>query len=104
MAIEIKSYRVYLTNGPNFAFGAILLYNTEGQYFARISCLATNASQPTQGSNGIYYLHYPRDQYQDIIDLLRNEGPVYLWPQTDTFPYASLGTSPEPVGEGELIP
>ncbi len=61
---------------------------------------------PEDGINGTTpSLHYHLDDFQNAIDLLRNEGPVWLL-------YAGAGggnengliTGAEPVGEGEAAP
>jgi hypothetical protein len=51
---------------------------------------------------------YSFDAYAPIVDLLRNEKPVYLtwFDYSDAVPgriFAELGTSREPIGEGEGV-
>ena len=45
-------------------------------------------------------LHYRLDDFPQILDILRNEKPVYLWYHT-YWNYAAITTSEEPPGEGE---
>ena len=47
--------------------------------------------------------HYPVEDFSRVLDILRNEKPVY-YQQLSTWPgMASLRTSTEPVGEGEPV-
>jgi len=47
-----------------------------------------------------YYVRFRGTQFSDVLDLLRNEKPVYLhW--NDTSKGAFLATTKEPVGEEE---
>lgn len=46
----------------------------------------------------IIRMHLPSAMFQNVLDILRNEQPVYIyWAQNRGF----LSTSKEPVGEGE---
>jgi hypothetical protein len=48
--------------------------------------------------------YYRLENFQNCIDLLRNEGPVYLFfPGVDAGFEHGIQTTPEAVGEGELI-
>ena len=76
--------------------GAILPQNTTN----------TIGSPPRQ----YYSLYYHFDDFQNVIDILRNEKPVYILCRSapmgpppspsSTSPYG-IGTGDEPVGEGE---
>ena len=48
---------------------------------------------------GEYVLYFSYDELDRVVDLLRNEKPVYLlWRGPDD---TRISTGPEPVGEGE---
>ena len=47
--------------------------------------------------------HYPIEDFPRIIDILRNEKPVYYQQLSNWPTMAWLRTSMEPVGEGELL-
>ena len=50
--------------------------------------------------DGHISMHYRRSDFADVLDLLRNEKPLYLWyqgPNNDN----GLWSGDEPVGEGE---
>jgi len=49
-------------------------------------------------ANDIIRMHLPSSMFQSVLDVLRNEKPVYVYfAQNRGF----LSTSKEPVGEGE---
>ena len=49
---------------------------------------------------GLVVMHYPLSAFSRIIDLLRNESPVFLRHRDSTPFVAAIDTSSEPVGEG----
>ena len=51
-----------------------------------------------------FYLNFESDKYQDIIETLRNEKPVYVsvyWDSNNIITNGSVSTSKEPIGEQE---
>lgn len=52
---------------------------------------------------GLIYMFLHTGRLPDVLDLLRNEKPLYLT-YDDRFDKTELSTSAEPVGEGELRP
>lgn len=102
MAETVESYSVlfygspsgYQTNraqiqlsGANNKTLAWLRFNDPGMFF-----------ENDYVSNGIIRMHLPSSMFQNVIDVLRNEKPVYIYfAQNRGF----LGTSKEPIGEGE---
>ena len=49
-------------------------------------------------SGGIIRMHLPSTMFASVIDMLRNKGPVHIYFVSGR---AFLGTSTEPIGEGE---
>lgn len=66
---------------------AWIRFNDPGQFFE-------NDSE----SSGIIRMHLPSTMFENVIDVLRNEDPVYIY---FTAGRGFLGTSSEPIGEGE---
>jgi hypothetical protein len=62
---------------------------------------------PPTNPNGIVTLYYHLEDFQNIIDVLRNEKPVWLSFASITSPvgsgtsYGGIRTGKEPIGEGE---
>ena len=50
--------------------------------------------------SGMVIMHLPLSAFSRIVDLLRNEKPVYLRFRDGSPPVAAIDTSSEPVGEG----
>ena len=106
---EIKKYDVaYYGGGQNangYKYRAIVgLRRADGSllgaaYFHRDA--ATMPPTDDQGTSGYVYCHYPADDYPMVVDLLRNEKPVYIRYVGGGWKIASINTSLEPIGEGE---
>jgi hypothetical protein len=102
MTTEVKEYHVlfygspegYQTNraqialyGPDGSPAAYVRFNDPGMVFESDSQLGN-----------IILMHLPSSMFQSVLDVLRNEKPVYIYfAQGRGF----LSTSKEPVGEGE---
>lgn len=57
-------------------------------------------STETIGSKKIYYVYYHVDRYLAMIDILRNEKPLFFYYNHDNHE-SYVTTSGEPVGEAE---
>ena len=66
---------------------AWIRFNDPGQFF-----------ENDYEKNGIIRMHLPSPMLENVIDVLRNEKPVYIY---FTAGRGFLGTSSEPIGEGE---
>jgi hypothetical protein len=107
----IKDYSVtYYAGGKNLSkhpYRAVInLYEKKKSgylgsvYFHRT--IETMPDTDTKAGNGAIYLHFMEDKLPVVLDLLRNEKPLYLNFVGDKWHMASLNTAREPVGEGEL--
>lgn len=101
-ATQVSDYHVLFYGGPDgyqtnraqiALYGndgrpaAFLRFNDEGMAFENDSLLGD-----------IIRMHLPSEMFSNVIDVLRNEQPVYIyWAQNRGF----LSTSKEPIGEGE---
>lgn len=102
MAVEVKKYHVLFYGSPagyqtnrtqislydaNNKVVAYLRFNDPGMFFENDS-----------NAGGIIKMHLPSAMFENVLDVLRNEKPVYIYfAQGRGF----LSTSSEPVGEGE---
>lgn len=80
-----------------------VLYLSEG---GKLICIVVFVDEekeippPREDLKGVIYIAYKFDWYQNVIDMLRNEKPVYLiWDSTTRM--ARITTDEEPVGEEE---
>ncbi len=99
--VEIKQYKYYTFSSRDSGSTAILFYGDSGYLGA---ALFNNSDDPLQDAekfpSGVYGLHYRYSDLPGIIDMLRNEKPVYL--VYNGTRNSRLSTSSEPVGEGEI--
>lgn len=102
MTTEVKSYHIlfygspagYQTNRAQIALygtddktAAFLRFNDPGMFF-----------ENDYQSGGIIRMHLPSAMFENVLDVLRNEKPVYIYfAQGRGF----LSTSKEPIGEAE---
>ena len=106
---EIKNYDVaYYAGGKNLSghpYRAIIGLRDENNallgaaYFHHSAATMPNAD--TQRTTGYISCHYPAELYPYVIDLLRNEKPVFLEFEVTAGNVANIRTNAEPVGEGE---
>jgi hypothetical protein len=106
---EIKKYDVaYYAGGKNAAgypYRAIIGLRDDNDrligaaYFHQDS--STMPIADTQKATGYISCHYPATDYPQVLDILRNEKPVYVEFEMNIGNIANIRTSAEPVGEGE---
>jgi len=101
-SIEIKRYKYYTfaSRDSSIAQTVILLYGESGYLGAAYFSTEDEPLRPAEKfSNGSYGLYYDYQELQIIIDMLRNEKPVYLVYNGEL--NSRLSTTEEPAGEGE---
>ena len=110
MAIrEVKNYDVaYYAGAKNLTghrYRAIIGLRDENNVLVGAAYFHHNAStMPTTDSemaNGYISCHFPAEAYPQILDLLRNEKPIFVEFEVAAGNVANIRTSAEPVGEGE---
>ncbi len=107
--IEIEKYDVaYYAGGRNAAsypYRAIIgLRNDSGALIGAAYFHHNATTMPvadTQKASGFISCHYLASDYPQVLDLLRNERPVYVEFEMRPGNIANIRTSAEPVGEGE---
>ena len=108
--IEIKKYDVaYYAGARNvvaYPYRAIIGLRDDNDaligaaYFHHST--TTMPIADTQKGSGYISCHYLAENYQHVLDLLRNEKPVYVEFEVRPGNIANIRTSAEPVGEGEI--
>jgi hypothetical protein len=101
--IEIKWYRCALfSSGDNAA--VVSFYDASGANFATafVKPDSETLRAAYRDPSGMYRLYYKLSRLQDLIDLLRNEKPVYLHFWSGVENNTHIATSLEPVGEREV--
>ena len=80
----------------------IYLVNTAGSFFGQLIFKPNGSSLPQDSPGAVVSLYYHLEDFKNIIDLLRNEKPLYLnWAGSGPGWENTIMTSDEPVGEGE---
>ena len=79
-----------------------IIVRSGGQYIGQLFFERRRSKlQPDQKSRGATYLYYYLEDFPNVLDLLRNESPIFLTfntPDGENF----IGTTEEAVGEGEV--
>ena len=102
MSTEVKKYHILVYGSPSgyqTNRAQIALYGSSGKTVAyiRFNDPGMNFENDSE-SGGRIKMHLPSTMFQNVLDVLRNEKPVYIYfAQGRGF----LSTSTEPVGEGE---
>ena len=107
--IEIKKYDVaYYAGGQNTAgypYRAIIGLRNDSDDLIGAAYFHRNAktlpTTDTRKVSGYISCHYLAEDYPQVLDLLRNEKPVYVEFEIHLGNMANIRTSAEPVGEGE---
>lgn len=105
MVTEIKDYHVLIYGSPvgyQTNRAQISLYDYSGKTVAyiRFNDPGMNFENDSQAEDGRIRMHLPSSMFHNVIDLLRNEKPIYVYFARDR---GFLSTSKEPVGEGENL-
>jgi hypothetical protein len=106
-AIQIQNYQYYTfssRDSSNSPSTVVLLYDQANTMVGSLWFVKEPGALPTaQNSGSLYLLAYSYVDLPVIVDMLRNERPVYLIvdPTGDPVNWR-VSTFEEPVGEGEL--
>jgi hypothetical protein len=105
--IQIQNYEYYVfssRDSSNSPSTVILLFDQSNTLVGSLWFVKEPGTLPTaQQSGNLYLLAYSYADLPVIVDMLRNETPVYLIvdPTGDVVNWR-ISTLEEPVGEGEL--
>lgn len=101
--IGVSKYLYYLFSSREDAAPVIFLYDASGAHIAYV--YFRSDSQPLPQARrlpgGQYALYYRRSVLPELIDMLRNEKPIYLHWVPEGTNNTRISTSAEQVGEGE---
>ena len=101
---EIKQYAIRFHGGPEGSGSGIRaqihLFDSQNRMVGAVDFYEDSHSLPEDSQQELIRMAMPSSQAYAVIDMLRNEKPIFLEWQA-TLKNAYLGTSQEPVGEGE---
>lgn len=103
---EVKRYALKIFGGPRGSGAgkrsSIYLFDKDNHGIGRVDFWDAGITLPADENSDMggitFSLHI--DQMHDVVDMLRNEGPIFIAWQ-ETLKNAYIGTGQEPVGEGE---
>ncbi|WP_103068188.1 hypothetical protein [Aquimarina sediminis] len=103
-SFQVESYSYYNWSSRNNGKSNLILKGATGQVCSVWFKEGPNAVLPAATNTGSYYsFYYHHDQLQHLIDMLRNENPIYVYFNNDNnFNNSRISTGNEPVGEGEM--
>ena len=99
-AIEVIRYTYHCFSSRERNDIALFLYDGHARVIAQVLSVPDGEPlPPAERRDGRAILYYHRAAIPQVVDLLRNESPVYLlWGEGRN---TALATGYEPVGEGE---
>lgn len=100
---EIKTYTARISTTHPGKGNLVLITASYNYYveFHKEGAALPACSSPVVGGRQHIYTHAPLGLFAGMIDLLRNEKPVYAMYRDDA-KFGMITTSAEPVGEGEI--
>lgn len=100
--VDSYSYMIYASRTNLSEVKAVFQLNGGGVSLGYLHFMADGYVLPkSKKLSGLYYFYYHESQLPSIIDMLRNEKPIYLIYIDDESNNCRIATSMEPVGEGE---
>ena len=102
---EIKSYRIFLDSGSqkHRSFTTINLFDTDDAVIGSIQFYEEKFEEFEPQDLDHIYIQYPIFKFSFIVDILRNEKPLFLGYWENKYgKYGRICTGKEPVGEGEI--
>jgi hypothetical protein len=98
--IEVSKYTYHCFSSRDRDDVVLFLYDGHAQVIGQVLAVPDGEPLPAAARrNGRVMLYYHRGAIAQVVDLLRNESPVYLlWGEGRN---TALATGYEPVGEGE---
>lgn len=102
---EVETYEYYDWSSRSIGKTNLNLRGAGGQmcgvWFVEDPAAALPAA--TQDAPDTYSFHYHHSQLEHLIDMLRNEKPVFVFFDNDNgYANSRISTTEEPVGEGEI--
>ncbi len=103
-SFQVQTYSYYNWSSRSNGKTNLILRGAEGQTCSVWFREDPEAVLPAATQSGSYYsFYYHHHQLQHLIDMLRNESPIYVYFNNDNgFNNSRISTASEPVGEGEL--
>ena len=101
--VEITGYKYYVFSSRDDGAKAVIILSGDNGVIGYVHFSGGDRAllEARRFDNGRYLLHYRYSELDDIVDMLRNEKPIYLIYQPEGTNNSRISTTSEPVGEGE---
>ena len=103
MINEFDSYRLYYHSAPQYQWQSRLFLYKNGGFAGSVFFMKEGVSMPENVEiGGQPRLHFPAAKFEEIMNVLRHEKPLYI----SLVPANGIGTistTNEPIGEEEPI-
>jgi len=97
---QAGTYRLYQYSGHSNGTKYVIRLEEEGGSHALHAYFTTTTPLPSNSIAGdFYFLYYPDDMFVAMMEMLREEKPIYVHEYGSSNIY--IGTHAEPVGEDE---
>jgi hypothetical protein len=101
--IEKYAYMLFPSLDSNFDKKAVIMINSETEFLGYLNFMTDGAPLPgPEKKDGIYTYSFHYKDLPVIVDMLRNEKPVFLFYIEGDKKNCRISTSMQPVGEGEV--
>jgi hypothetical protein len=104
-SFQVNTYQYYDWSSRNTGKTNLILHGTGGETCSVwfVEDPAASLSPAAQVAPNYYAFYYHHAQLDHLIDMLRNEGPIYVFFNDDNgYANSRIATTDEPVGEGEI--
>ncbi len=103
-SFQVQTYRYYNWSSRKTGKTNLILNGAGGETCSVWFREDPDADLPPATKSGSYYaFYYHHHQLQHLIDMLRNESPIYVYfNDNNGFNNSRISTASEPIGEGEL--
>jgi hypothetical protein len=102
---QVATYQYYDWSSRKTGKTNLILKGTGGQTCSVwfVEDPAADLPEASQVAANYYAFYYHHSQLDHLIDMLRNEKPVFVFFNNDNgFANSRISTTDEPVGEGEI--
>ena len=101
MRNEFDSYRLYYHSAPQYSWQSRLYLYNDNTFVGSIFFMKEGVNIPANvESSGQPKLHFPASKFEEIMNILRHEEPLYIT-LVPSNGIGTISTSLEPIGEEE---
>lgn len=98
---QFDSYKLTYYSGPDFSLHSVIMLFSGQTVVGRINFMREGFEiRESKELHGIYLLNFHEGQFSEVLDILRNEEPLFI-ELNASFGVGSIRTSEEPIGEEE---